>query len=128
MPSVPSGPSWALHHHPHIVPRHAENLADVGNCAHLIQVVQLRLLHGNELFQNYAELSPKLAPDLMVHVLASQDPGHIADYIAQNIPMRNSDKQSVLEELRPARRLEKLYRLEALPGRALVLSAPVPAA
>ena len=64
-----------------------------------------------ELFQNYAELSPKLAPDLMVHVLASQDPGHIADYIAQNIPMRNSDKQSVLEELRPARRLEKLYRL-----------------
>ena len=64
-----------------------------------------------DLFQDYAELSPKLAPDLMVHVLASQDPGHIADYIAQNIPMRNSDKQAVLEELRPARRLEKLYRL-----------------
>ena len=32
-----------------------------------------------ELFQDYAELSPKLAPDLMIHVLASQDPGHIAD-------------------------------------------------
>ena len=64
-----------------------------------------------EMFQNYAELSPKLSPDLMIHVLASQDPGHIADYIAQNIPMRNSDKQSILEELRPARRLEKLYRL-----------------
>ena len=64
-----------------------------------------------ELFQDYAELSPKLSPDLIVHVLASQDPGHIADYIAQNIPMRNSDKQSILEELRPVRRLEKLYRL-----------------
>ena len=64
-----------------------------------------------ELFQEYAELSPKLSPDLMIHVLASQDPGHIADYIAQNIPMRNSDKQAVLEELRPARRLDKLYRL-----------------
>ena len=64
-----------------------------------------------ELFQDYAELSPKMAPDLMVHVLASQDPGHIADYIAQNIPMRNSDKQSILEEPRPVRRLEKLYRL-----------------
>ena len=64
-----------------------------------------------ELFQDYAELSPKLAPDLMIHVLASQDPGHIADYIAQNIPMRNSDKQSILEELRPAKRLEKLHRL-----------------
>ena len=54
---------------------------------------------------------PKLASDLMVHVLASQDPGHIADYIAQNIPMRNSDKQAVLEEVRPMRRLEKLFRL-----------------
>ena len=64
-----------------------------------------------ELFQDYAELSPKLAPDLMIHVLASQDPGHIADYIAQNIPMRNSDKQMILEELRPAKRLEKLRRL-----------------
>ena len=64
-----------------------------------------------ELFQDYAELSPKLSPDLMIHVLASQDPGHIADYVAQNIPMRNSDKQMILEELRPAKRLEKLYSL-----------------
>ena len=55
-----------------------------------------------DLFQDYAELAPKLSPDLIVHVLASQDPGHIADYIAQNIPMRNSDKQAILEELEAA--------------------------
>ena len=67
-----------------------------------------------ELFQNYAELSPKLSPDLLVHVLASQDPGHIADYIAQNIPMRNTDKQTVLEELRPARRLNLLVQRQDL--------------
>ena len=64
-----------------------------------------------ELFQQYAELAPKMSPDLLIHVLASQDPGYIADYIAQNIAMRNSDKQAILEELRPVRRLEKLYRL-----------------
>ena len=64
-----------------------------------------------DLFQQYAELAPKLSPDLLIHVLASQDPGHIADYIAQNIPMRNSDKQAILEELRPNKRLEKLYKL-----------------
>ena len=64
-----------------------------------------------ELFQRYTELAPKVSPDLLIHVLASQDPGHIADYIAQNIPMRNSDKQAILEELRPVRRLEKLHRL-----------------
>ena len=64
-----------------------------------------------DLFQQYAELAPKLSPDLLIHVLASQDPGHIADYIAQNIPMRNSDKQAILEELRPNKRLEKLHKL-----------------
>ena len=34
----------------------------------------------------------------------------MADYIAQNIVMRTGDKQSILEELRPVRRLEKLFR------------------
>jgi len=63
-----------------------------------------------DLFQTYSELT-KLSPDLMIHLLASQDPGHIADYTAQNIPMRNSDKQMILEELRPVRRLEKLLKL-----------------
>ena len=64
-----------------------------------------------EMFQRYTELAPKVAPDLMINVLSSEDPGYIADYIAQNIAMRNSDKQAVLEELRPVRRLERLYRL-----------------
>lgn len=64
-----------------------------------------------EMFQQYTELAPKTAPDLLINVLASEDPGYIADFIAQNIAMRNSDKQAVLEELRPVRRLERLYRL-----------------
>lgn len=64
-----------------------------------------------ELFQHYAELAANLAPDLLIRVLASDDPGYIADYIAQNIPMRNADKQTVLAELRPIRRLELLYHL-----------------
>ena len=46
-----------------------------------------------ELFQQYTELAPKTAPDLLINVLASEDPGYIADFIAQNIAMRNSDKQ-----------------------------------
>lgn len=64
-----------------------------------------------EMFQNYTELAPKISPDLLINVLASDDPGYIADYIAQNISMRNTDKQAVLEELRPVRRLERMYRL-----------------
>ena len=61
-----------------------------------------------ELFEAYVELAPKMTPDILLSVLSSEDPGYIADYIAQNLPMRTEDKQAVLEELRPVRRLEKL--------------------
>ena len=62
-------------------------------------------------FQRYTELAPKSSQDLIINVLASEDPGYIADYIAQNIFMRNNDKQTILEELRPVRRLERMYRM-----------------
>ena len=61
-----------------------------------------------ELFESYIELAPKMTPDVLLSVLSSEDPGYIADYIAQNLPMRPNDKQVILEELRPVRRLEKL--------------------
>ena len=61
-----------------------------------------------ELFETYSELSPRMTGDVLINVLASEDPGYIADYIAQNIPMRAGDKQDILEELRPVRRLERL--------------------
>ena len=61
-----------------------------------------------ELFETYIELAPKMTPDILLSVLSSEDPGYIADYIAQNLPMRTGDKQAILEELRPVRRLEKL--------------------
>lgn len=61
-----------------------------------------------ELFEAYIELSPRMTEDVLLNVLASDDPGYVADYIAQNIAMRPSDKQTILEELRPVRRLEKL--------------------
>ena len=64
-----------------------------------------------ELFQQYVEVGPQTSPDLLINILASDDPGFIADYVAQNIAMRNEDKQAVLAELRPVRRLEKLHKL-----------------
>ncbi len=61
-----------------------------------------------DLFENYIDLAPKMTPDILLSVLSSEEPGYIADYIAQNLPMRTGDKQAILEELRPVRRLEKL--------------------
>lgn len=60
------------------------------------------------LFEHYVELSPRLNSDLLLSILSSDDPGYIADYIAQNIPMRTEDKQAILEETNPVRRLSRL--------------------
>lgn len=62
------------------------------------------------IYQRYAELAPT-SPETMLSILASNDPGEIADTIAQNCSLRLEDKQAILEELRPNRRLEKLCRL-----------------
>lgn len=67
--------------------------------------------HAYDLFESYAELAPRMSPEVLVRVLASDDPGYIADYIAQNIVMRAGDKQAILEELRPVRRLERLNQI-----------------
>ena len=64
-----------------------------------------------ELFDHYIERSPRMTSDLLVNVLSSQDPGYIADYIAQNIPMRMEDKQTVLEEIQPVKRLRIVRKL-----------------
>lgn len=64
-----------------------------------------------ELFERYAELSTRMAADALLSVMASDDPGYIADFIAQHVIMRISDKQTILEELNPLRRLNKLLRL-----------------
>ena len=63
--------------------------------------------------ERYTELSDRVSPELYLKLLASDDPVYIADYTAQNLPLRFEDKQLILEELRPAKRLEKLVRILA---------------
>lgn len=64
-----------------------------------------------ELMEHYCELSTKVSSDIMLTVIGSQKPGYMADYIAQNISIRGEDKQAILEELRPVRRLEKMNQI-----------------
>ena len=65
------------------------------------------------LFSEYAELSGSLPEEIVTAVLDSRDPGYLADFIAQNIPLRHGDKQEILEELSPFVRLRKLNGLLA---------------
>lgn len=62
-------------------------------------------------FQKYADLADNVTADIFLSVLANEEPGYIADYIAQNIVMRTGDKQEILEELNPVRRLDRLHRM-----------------
>lgn len=61
--------------------------------------------------ERYTELSDRVAPEIYLKLLASDDPAYISDYAAQHLPLRFEDKQAVLEELRPVRRLDRLCRI-----------------
>ena len=64
-----------------------------------------------ELFDRYSELSPKNASaEMLMNIMSSEDAGYIADFLAQNVSMRVLDKQSILDELRPVQRLNRMRR------------------
>ncbi len=64
-------------------------------------------------FSQYAALAPRLGEEIAAAVLDDRDPGHLADFIAQNIMLRHQDKQMILEEARPVPRLRKVNELLA---------------
>lgn len=70
----------------------------------LIRTVQDR-------FDEYVQYAQRMSSDVAVSVAAGGDPGYLADFIAQNIPVEYDVKQEVLEELDPIRRLTMMIRL-----------------
>ena len=48
------------------------------------------------LMERYTELSDRVTPEIYLKILASDDPGYIADYAAQNLPLRFEDKQAAV--------------------------------
>ena len=63
------------------------------------------------LFEEYSRATGIDSSDVMKNIVDSDDPGFVADYIAQNIYMRHAQKQMVLEELRPLRRMALVNRM-----------------
>ena len=54
---------------------------------------------AQERFSEYAQYASRLSPDVELTVAEGGDPGYLADYIAQNIPVDVAAKQEILEEL-----------------------------
>ena len=65
------------------------------------------------LLDEYIQLSSIGTPDLLVNAMAQDDPGYVADYVTQNIFLKHTQKQVILEEKRPVRRLALLNKLLA---------------
>lgn len=65
------------------------------------------------LFDEYVHLFGALPPEILTKIADSDDPGYVADFIAQNIYMKPEKKQALLEELRPLARIQLLNRFLA---------------
>jgi ATP-dependent Lon protease len=62
-----------------------------------------------EQFENYSKLNKKLPAETAVQLGQIEEPSRLADAVAANINIKVSDKQALLAELNPVRRLEMAF-------------------
>jgi len=60
-------------------------------------------------FENYAKLNKRLPPETGIQLAEIEDPSALADAIASNLSIKVADRQALLGELNPARRLEMVF-------------------
>jgi ATP-dependent Lon protease len=60
-------------------------------------------------FENYAKLNKRLPPETGIQLSELDDPSVLADAVASNLSIKVADKQALLGELNPARRLELVF-------------------
>ena len=64
-----------------------------------------------EAFDEYVKLNKKIPPEVALSISSISDPARLADTMAAHVPLKVADKQGLLEQLRPRKRLERLYEL-----------------
>ncbi|HEU4970035.1 endopeptidase La [Sphingomonas sp.] len=60
-------------------------------------------------FENYAKLNKRLPPETGIQLSEIDDSSVLADAVASNLSIKVADKQALLGELNPARRLEMVF-------------------
>ena len=78
-----------------------------------------------DLFEEYCYLTPRMPRDLVVNALVSEDPVHLAEYIAGNMQMEVEDKQAILSQSDPLKRLEILAHVLESENEILSLEADI---
>lgn len=64
-----------------------------------------------DLFDSYSEVAPRQAPDIILTVMSNDNPDFLSDYIAFNMPVPADDKQYILEQINPIKRLQLVAKL-----------------
>ncbi len=62
-----------------------------------------------EQFENYAKLNKRLPAETSMQLTEIEDPSILADAVASNLSVKVADKQALLSELQPGRRLEMVF-------------------
>jgi ATP-dependent Lon protease len=73
-----------------------------------VEALKRRLV---SMFEDYVKLSGKISPDTALTVSEIDNISQIADIIANNIPLKVEQKQEILAEFHPLRRIEKLLQI-----------------
>ena len=60
-------------------------------------------------FENYAKLNKRMPPETGIQLGEIEDASILADAVASNLSIKVADKQALLAELNPARRLEMVF-------------------
>ncbi len=59
-------------------------------------------------FDEYVSLSPRMPRELVMSIMTTDDPVFLVEFIAGNIPIRDDQKQEILEESSITKRLERM--------------------
>jgi ATP-dependent Lon protease len=60
-------------------------------------------------FEQYIKLNKKVPPEVLISVNQIDDPGKLADTVAQHLTLKIADKQALLEVEKVGERLERVY-------------------
>ena len=73
--------------------------------------VEALLRVSYQLYGSYCDLIPGSSAENLLRLMTSEEPGFVADFLAQNCGFRYDDKQRCLEELHPIKRLERALKV-----------------
>ena len=100
-----------IHSEPYLFGRVVE--VDELGYNHALPKTQALIRQARDLFGEFIDLAIKTGQDALMQIMTSEEPGYVADFMAQNATFSYQDKQKVLEQLHPVKRVELLLGLLA---------------